>query len=72
MKTFYYPLIAIFAGVLSTACCGEDLSAPRVDEPLTQIPFQQVSLDDNFWLPRLKIQKEVLVPISFEKTWYAV
>ena len=72
MKTFYYPLIAIFAGVLSTACCGEDLSAPKVDEPLTQIPFQQVSLDDNFWLPRLKIQKEVLVPFSFEKTWYAV
>ncbi len=72
MKNFYYSLIVAFAGVFSVACCGEDLSAPKVEEPLTQIPFQQVSLDDDFWLPRLKTQKEVLVPFSFDKTWYAV
>ncbi len=52
--------------------CGEDVSAPKVNEPLKQIPFEQVSLNDNFWLPRLKVQKEVLVPFSFEKTEYAV
>ena len=52
--------------------CGEDVSAPKVNEPLKQIPFEQVSLNDNFWLPRLKVQKDVLVPFSFEKTEYAV
>ena len=54
------------------ACDREDVSAEKVNEPLKQIPFDQVALNDNFWLPRLKIQKEVLVPFSFEKTDYAV
>ena len=72
MKIFYCPLMTLLVGVLSVACCGEDLSAPKVDDPLTQIPFQKVVLEDDFWLPRLKTQKEVLVPFSFDKTWYAV
>ena len=72
MKIFYCPLMTLLVGVLSVACCGDDLSAPKVDEPLTQIPFQKVALEDDFWLPRLKTQKEVLVPFSFDKTWYAV
>ena len=35
---------------------------------ITQIPFQKVSLDDRFWLPRLETQKKTLVPFSLEKT----
>lgn len=57
---------------VATACCGEDVSAPKVEEPLSQIPFQSVTLEDNFWLPRLQNLKEVLVPFAFEKTEYAV
>ncbi len=57
---------------ISTSCCREDVSAPKVEEPLTQIPFQEVVLDDNFWLPRLQNLKEVLVPFSLDKTEYAV
>ena len=56
---------------VATACCGEDVSAPKVEEPLSQIPFQSVTLEDNFWLPRLQNLKEVLVPFAFEKTEYA-
>lgn len=37
------------------------------DATLQQIPFQQVTLEDNFWLPRLKTQKEVLVPFALDK-----
>ena len=54
------------------ACSGEDVSAPKVEESLTQIPFNEVALEDEFWLPRLQNLKEVLVPFSFEKTEYAV
>ncbi len=61
--------VIIFSAV---ACCGEDVSAPKVEEPLTQIPFQEVTLNDNFWLPRLQNLKEVLVLFAFEKTEYAV
>lgn len=58
--------------IILFACSSEKFSAEKVNEPLKQIPFQQVTLEDNFWLPRLKTQKEVLVPFSFDKTWYAV
>ena len=34
--------------------------------------FEKVTLEDNFWLPRLKTQKETLVPFSLEKTEHAV
>lgn len=39
---------------------------------LTPIPFNEVQLEDEFWLPRLKIQKEILVPFALEKTKPAV
>ena len=59
---------------VATACvaCGEDVSNSKVEEPLTQIPFNQVTLTDNFWLPRLQVQKKTLVPFSLEKTEPAV
>lgn len=58
--------------VAMSSCLREDVSAPKVEQPLTQIPFHSVTLDDDFWLPRLKIQKEVLVPFSFEKNEYVI
>ena len=65
-------LVCALAGLSSVACSGEDVSAQKVDESLTQIPFNKVTLNDNFWLPRLQIQKQTLVPFSLEKTESAV
>ena len=31
------------------------------------MPFQQVVLADSFWLPRLQLQKDVLVPFALDK-----
>lgn len=56
----------------AVACSGEDVSAPKVEESLSQIPFHEVVLEDGFWLPRLQNLKEVLVPFSLDKTEYAV
>jgi DUF1680 family protein len=42
------------------------------DETLQPIPFQEVTLTDSFWLPRLKTQKQTLVPFALEKTQPAV
>ncbi|MBR4994640.1 MAG: glycoside hydrolase family 127 protein [Alistipes sp.] len=64
-------LFASFA-LLSFTSCADDVSSPKVEESLTQIPFQQVTLNDNFWLPRLVTQKKTLVPFSLEKTEPAV
>ena len=54
----------------SCSCSCEDVVKP--DEPLRPLTFEQVSLEDDFWLPRLKTQKETLVPFSLEKTEPAV
>ncbi len=42
------------------------------EKSLQQVPFNKVELNDNFWLPRLKIQKEVLVPFALQKTEFSV
>ncbi|WP_432797787.1 glycoside hydrolase family 127 protein [Poriferisphaera sp. WC338] len=39
----------------------------RADYPLAPIEFHEVTLNDDFWLPRLKIQREVLVPHSLKE-----
>jgi hypothetical protein len=65
-------LVCACAGIAVAACSGEDVSNTKVEESLTQIPFNQVTLTDNFWLPRLQIQKKTRVPFSLEKTEPAV
>lgn len=44
----------------------------KPDEALRPITFEKVTLEDEFWLPRLKTQKETIVPFSLEKTENAV
>lgn len=39
---------------------------------LTPVSFDKVTLTDNFWSNRMKLQKEVLVPVAFERTQVAV
>ena len=70
-RLFKHTLFFALAGV-AFGSCTEDVSAPKVEEPLTQIPFHQVTLTDNFWLPRLQTQKKTLVPFSLQKTEPAV
>ena len=42
---------------------------PRAhDYPITPLAFSDVQLDDAFWVPRLKTQKERTLPFAFEKT----
>lgn len=49
----------------NAACSSTDHSEMKT---LSAVSFEQVNLADSFWLPRLKIQKEVLVPFSLDKT----
>ena len=46
-------------------CCN--LFAQQKDYSFTAIPFTNVHLTDNFWLPRLKINHTVTIPASFER-----
>ena len=68
MKKRFFGLVLAAAAL--TACQTERIE--REAEALTPVSFENVKLEDNFWLPRLKTQKETLVPFSLQKTAYAV
>jgi len=42
------------------------------DYPLKPVPFNEVKLEDQFWMPRLKIQAETTVPHALKETEPAV
>ena len=46
----------------SSFCCGQ-----QKDYPIQAVPFTQVKLTDNFWLPRIEINRTVTIPASFER-----
>lgn len=50
--------------LLFVLCCG---SAQVKDYPIKIVPFTQVKLTDNFWLPRIKTNAFVTIPASFER-----
>lgn len=53
-------------------CSCVDTNPAIGEETLTPIQFQEVTLTDSFWLPRLKTQKQTLVPFALDKTRPAV
>lgn len=59
-------IIWTLSGLIALSSCASK-GKQTSDEVLQSIPFQQVTLQDNFWLPRLKTQKEVLVPFALDK-----
>ncbi len=63
-------LSAAFTSTL--VACSTSADVTPYDGAITQIPFQDVSLNDSFWRPRLTTQKQTLVPFSLDKTAYAV
>jgi DUF1680 family protein len=52
-----------------TLICAATLiiAQPIHDYPYQPVPFTQVKLTDNFWMPRLETNKNITVPFAFEK-----
>ena len=65
-------LIAASALTATLVACSTTTDVAPYEGAITQIPFQQVALDDAFWHPRLVTQKQTLVPFALDKTAYAV
>ena len=66
----------VVAGFLATtfliSCQNGMKQDAKLEEALTPVTFEKVTLEDDFWLPRLRTQKETLVPFSLGKTETAV
>ena len=60
------------AGFLATTFLTSCQQDAKPEEALTPVTFEKVTLDDEFWLPRLELQKETLIPFSFGKMEPAV
>ncbi len=65
-------LFTVLPFCLLTSCSDIDTAPAVSNETLTPVPFQDVVLQDQFWLPRLKTQKQTLVPFALDKTKPAV
>lgn len=59
-------LIGVFTSLFFLRGQGQEL------EILKPVVFNEVTLEDEFWLPRLQTQKKVLVPFALDKTKPAV
>ena len=70
MKKRYLGSLFLGGVLMLSSCLNE--TVVKEQESLTPISFEKVTLNDRFWLPRLKTQKETLVPFSLEKTQPAV
>jgi uncharacterized protein len=43
------------------------INAQQSDYAFKPVPFTNVKLTDNFWLPRIKVNNDVTIPTSFER-----
>lgn len=60
----------VSAAAVLGGCFGK--AADGGDGALTRVTFDRVTLEDDFWLPRLRTQKRTLVPFALDKTEPAV
>ena len=55
-------IIAIF--IWLAACKSQP---EKVDYKITGVPFNEVKINDNFWLPKIETIRTVTIPASFAK-----
>ena len=55
------------AALLALSQAGSALSAQLQTHPLQPVPIQQVTLDDGFWSPKMKVWRTVTIPDCFAK-----
>ncbi len=58
MKKIVLPLSLLMSSIVF---------AQNKDYPIQAVPFTQVRLTDMFWLPRIKINRDVTIPASFQR-----
>ena len=76
MKILIKPFVGIVvlllcAGVISRAGQNETAkkqpTQPQRDYPVKPVPFTAVHLNDNFWAPRIEVNRTVTIPFAFQK-----
>jgi DUF1680 family protein len=53
--------------IVLTASCGNN-SQTKGDYPIRPVPFNQVSLQDSFWAPRIRLNASLTIPYAFKQS----
>ena len=56
----------LISGSLSLFALGGQLPVMKPDYPIRPVDFTQVKLEDQFWAPRLKINRTITIPYLFK------
>jgi DUF1680 family protein len=62
MKLHYFAAILFLLGL--NACKNQP---PKPDYPIQGVPFNEVKVSDQFWLPKIETNRTVTIPASFAK-----
>ena len=62
-----FPRLFLLAGLGSGSFATAARAQAVADYPVRPVPFTQVKPADNFWLPRLKTNTEVIIPALFQR-----
>ena len=62
MKQQFFLSLFLVAGLV--ACKNEP---EKADYKIQGIPFNEVKISDQFWLPKIETNRTVTIPSSFEK-----
>lgn len=64
-KKYYIRLTSVL--LLLTCAQGNIFAQTSPDYNFQGVPFHQVTINDQFWLPRIEINRTVTIPVSFRK-----
>ncbi|MCD4732377.1 MAG: glycoside hydrolase family 127 protein [Bacteroidales bacterium] len=54
--------------IIITSCTNKSFKKAENNYPIIPIPFTDVKLHDNFWLPRILKNTEITIPIAFKQS----
>jgi DUF1680 family protein len=57
--------VLLFTAALSRGAQTSDTQAVRRDYPIKPVPFTDVHVSDEFWAPRIEVNRTVSIPTAF-------
>ena len=66
MKLYLYLIFTVFT-IISCSKQKVYLKSDDADYPISGIPFYDVKVTDDFWLPKIETNRTVTIPASFKK-----
>ena len=62
-------LLFASVSVVGLFACQSNPDRYTSNEPIVEVPFTEVHLTDNFWAPRIEVNRTVSIPSAFKRTF---